>query len=344
MDRRLRGDAQPAGSTGIGALRVVFFGTPDFAVPTLERMAGDARFNVALAVTQPDRPAGRGRHIEASPVKRAAERLGVPVYQPMNLRHQAAREPLASVGADLFVVAAYGLIFGPKTLAIPRLACINVHASLLPRYRGASPIPAAILSGDTRTGVSLMVMEKGLDTGPVIATSETTIEPNDTTASLTERLALVGADLAVESIPRFAGDELEPRPQPAVGASVVRPLVKADGWLDWSRPALVLERQVRAMWPWPRAWTTVGDAVLQIHTATTAIEAAGTAPGSVLSSEQGLAVACGEGALRLSTVQAAGGRPMTGEALLVGRRVRPGDRLGIAGAPPPPPPLIASAG
>ena len=327
-------------------LRIVFFGTPEFAVPTLERLATTDGFDVALVVTQPDRRAGRGRRLEASPVEQFATGRALPIFQPDTLRETGTRAVLEAANADLFVVAAYGRILGPRTLAIPRLGCVNVHASLLPRYRGASPVAAAILQGEAQTGVSLMVMEPGLDTGPVVATSTCPIAPTDTTASLTHRLALVGAGLAIESIPAFAGGELSARPQPSTGASYARPLVKADGWLDWTRPASELERRVRAMWPWPRAWTTAGDdppRTIQIH-AVEAASSAGGHPGEVFELGPNLAVACGAGALVLRTVQSPGGRPMPGAALLAGRHLRCGDRLGVAGQPSTSPLVTPVAG
>jgi len=316
-------------------LRVVFFGTPGFAVPTLERLAADDGFDVRLVVTQPDRPAGRGRRLEASPVKLAAAGLGRPIFQPESLREASTRAVLEAVAADLFVVAAYGRILGSKTLAVPRFGCVNVHASLLPRFRGASPVAAAILAGDEATGVSLMVMEAGLDTGPVFATAACPIAPTATTASLTDRLARIGADLVGEAIPRFARGELPARPQSSAGTSFARPLVKTDGWLDWSKPAVDLERRVRAMWPWPRAWTTTSDdpsRVIQVHAAK-AVNGSGGSAGQLFEHGREVAVACGAGSLVLTTVQPAGAKPMPGAALIAGRHARIGDLLGAAVAP-----------
>lgn len=326
-------------------LTVVFFGTPEFAVPPLRALAADPRFAVTLVVTQPDRPAGRGRRLESPAVKRAAAALGLPVHQTGALRTAAERTPLVASEADLFVVAAFGVIFGPKTLSIPHLGCVNVHASLLPAYRGASPVAAALLGGEGRTGVSLMVMARGLDTGPVVATADLGIAPTDTTASLTGRLSELGADLAVAAIPRYAAGELIPRPQ-GPEATLTRPLVKADGRLDWARPAEELERRVRAMWPWPRAWATLGGdeghAVLQVHAAKVApaSTAADAVPGTVLAVGGKLAVATGDGRLVLETAQLPGGRPLAGNALLTGRRLGHGQVLGRAGAPPGLVPLV----
>ncbi len=322
--------------------RVVFFGTPEFATPTLEALAGSERFDVRLVVTQPDRPAGRGRHVERSPVGRVADRLKLPVYQPATLKTEEARAPLAAAAADLFVVAAFGLIFGRRTLDIPRRGCVNVHGSLLPKYRGASPVAAAILGGDRESGVTLMRMEPGLDTGPALATGRLAVEPTDTTASLMERLARLGADVALQALPAYLFGELEPTAQPAAGASLTRPLTKADGWLDFTEPADALERRVRAMWPWPRAWTTLGDESVQIHRTSVVAAPAGSspeAPGAVVTAAGELLVATGTDRLRLDLVQPAGGRPMSGAAFAAGRRLA-GVRFGVEGVPMALPPIV----
>ncbi len=319
-------------------IRVVFFGTPEFAVPSLEALATHPAFTVVAVVTQPDRPSGRGRRMEASAVKRNAVELDLPLYQPPTLRDAASRRPLEEMDADLFVVAAYGLIFGPRTLAIPRVGCVNLHASLLPNYRGASPISAAILAGDERTGVSLMVMEPGLDTGPVIATVDEEIRADDTTGTLTARLAARAAALATEALPPFVRGETVALPQPS-GATLTRPLTKADGWLDWQLPAEDLERRVRAMWPWPRAWTTIGADPLQVHRATALPGPRIDVPGTVRVDDGTPVVACGQGEIRLDALQMAGGRTISGPEAARGRRLRDGDLLGT-NPPPLPPPLL----
>ncbi|HEX5499497.1 MAG TPA: methionyl-tRNA formyltransferase [Thermomicrobiales bacterium] len=321
--------------------RVVFFGTPDFAVPTLEALAADAQFDVRLVVTRPDRPAGRGRKIEHSPVARAADRLGLPLHQTASLKSDAARAPLAAAAADVFVVAAFGLIFGRRTLDLPRRGCVNVHGSLLPKYRGASPVAAAILSGDHEAGVTLMAMEPGLDTGPMIATERLPIAAADTTAELMDRLARAGASLTLEALPAYVRGEIAATPQPRGDASLTRPLSKADGWLDFTQPAVVLERRVRAMWPWPRAWTTLGEEPLQIHAASVVPAAVDSAasPGVAIVHDAELFVATGDGWLRLDLVQPAGGRPMSGAAFAAGRRLD-GVRFGAAAAPLALPPIV----
>jgi len=309
-------------------LRIVYFGTPGYAVPTLRALASDPRFDVVLVVTQPDRRAVRSSRLVPPIVKVEADLLGLSVYQPESLRTEATRAPLVDAGADLFVVAAYGLVFGSKTLAIPRLGCLNLHASLLPAYRGASPISAAILNGDGQTGVTLMLMEQGLDTGPMIASGWIDIGPSDTTESLTPRLAELGAELALESIPGYVSGELPPVPQPNEGASLVRPLLKADGQLDWRKPAAELERQVRAMWPWPRAWFALGDDSVQVHSARV-VEDAASDPGAVENRIGRVVVACSNGGLQLDLVQLPGGTPVRGRQLAASGRLVPGQKLAL---------------
>lgn len=323
------------------------FGTPAFAVPTLETLALDPRFSVELVVTQPDRPAGRGHRLTPSPVKTAAIALRLPVYQPDRVRTEEQRSPLRDIGADIFVVGAYGQIFGRELLALPRLGCVNLHASLLPAYRGASPVSAAIAAQETSTGVSLMRMERGLDTGPVIATIAVDIAPDDTTASLTDKLAVAGATLANGALPGYATGDLEPVPQEGP-ATLTRPMVKADGWIAWQASAMEIDAQVRAMWPWPRAWTTVSSQdgefwPLQIHRASHVTdESTGTSgePGLVIGGGQSLLVETGAGLISLDTVQEPGGRLVPGAALLARGRVAPGVVLGTSGAPDSPPPLV----
>jgi methionyl-tRNA formyltransferase len=309
-------------------VRVVFFGTPPYAVPALTALADDERFAVELVVTQPDRPAGRGKMLTPPAVKVEAQRQGLPVYQPSTLRDAASRQPLVDAGADLFVVAAFGLIFGEKTLGIPRIAPVNLHASLLPAYRGASPISAAILNGDAETGVSLMVMERGLDSGPVIAKRVIPIDPHATTQSLTRELALVGASLLVDEIEAFVRGDLVPVSQPAGGVSLVRSLTKADGEIDWSLSAIEIERHVRAMWPWPRAWTRFGDATVQVHAAAVN-EASDLNPGRIDVTRESVVVGTGSGTLSLQTVQFPGKNPLDRRALVNSGRIKSGDRFAL---------------
>jgi methionyl-tRNA formyltransferase len=313
-------------------LRVVFFGSPEFAVPTLQSLATSAAFEVALVVTQ----AAKG----TSPVELVAEGLGLPVYKPMTLRDAASREPLIAAAPDLFVVAAFGLIFRQRTLDIPRHGAINVHPSLLPKYRGASPIAAAIAAGDRETAVALMVMDAGIDTGAVISLQRAKIADDDTSESLGGRLGRIGAEMAVRDIPRWVKGDLVAAPQQGSWASLTRTLTKADGWIDWTRPASEIERHVRAMWPWPRAWTTVHRSPIQIHSAkVVAVEHGTHEPGAVISERRRLVVACGEDALEIESVEPAGRRTMAASAYLNGLR-SPIVRFGDAGAPEPGPPLV----
>jgi len=314
------------------ALRVVFFGSPEFAVPTLHSLATSPAFEVALVVTQ----GAKG----SSPVEAAANALALPVYKPETLRDPASREPLIAAEPDLFVVAAFGLIFRQRTLDIPRLGSINVHPSLLPKYRGASPIVAAIASGDRETGVGLMVMDAGIDTGGVVSLERMLVADDDTSESLGGRLARMGAEMAVRDIPRWVEGELIALSQEVSGASLTRTLSKADGWIDWTRAATDIERQIRAMWPWPRAWTTIHGSPIQIHGANVvAVEHGVYEPGDVVSARRQLIVDCGEDALEIRTVEPAGRRAMAASAYLNGVRA-PIVRLGDAGAPEPVPPLI----
>jgi methionyl-tRNA formyltransferase len=313
-------------------VRVVFFGSPELAVPTLDALASSPAFDVALVVTQ----AAKGR----SPVEMAARGLGLPVYKPETLRDPASREPLIAAEPDLFVVAAFGLIFGRRTLEVPRHGSINVHPSLLPKYRGASPIVAAIAAGDRETGVALMVMDAGIDTGAVITHERALVADDDTSESLSGRLGRLGAELAVRNIPRWVKGELAASPQQGSQASLTRTLTKADGWIDWRRPAAEIERHIRAMWPWPRAWTTVHGSPIQIHGAVVVdVNRDVHEPGSVVLERRRLIVACGEGALLIETIEPAGRRAMPAAAYLNGLRT-PIVRFGDTGAPEPQPPLI----
>jgi len=318
-------------------IKVAFFGTPEYAVPSLRFLHAGARFDISLVVTQPDRPAGRRHRLTASPVKIAAEELGLHLYQPASLKSAESREPLIASGADVFVVVAYGLIFGARTLSIPGSGCVNLHASLLPKFRGASPIAAAILAGESITGVTMMLMDVGIDTGAILDTAKTEIEATDTTASLSQRLGLLGAELLPSGLAGFFDGTVQPVPQPKSGASLTRMMTKDDGWIDWSGSAGLIERQVRAMWEWPRAWTTLEGTTLQIHATHVAEGHAAGHPGQVLQSPDQPEVACGTGSLALDVVQPAGGKPISGAAWLAGMRgmlPRLGDSNQYRAAPP----------
>ena len=291
-------------------MRLVFAGTPEFAVPALRVAASTGQ--LVGVYTQPDRPAGRGRQLAPSPVKVEAIARQVPVLQPESLRDKAARATLAALEPDLVIVVAYGLILPPTVLAIPRLGCWNVHASLLPRWRGAAPIQRAIEAGDTETGVDLMQMEKGLDTGPVLLELRTPIAPDETAGQLHDRLAQLGAQVLAEGLELLrAGHPPVPRPQPEEGVTYASKIDKAEAKLDWTRPAPELERRVRAFHPWPVCEAEVAGERLRIHAARALPIAHDAAPGTPLATTRdGIDIACGEGALRLLTVQREGGRPM----------------------------------
>jgi methionyl-tRNA formyltransferase len=302
--------------------RIVFMGTPALAVPSLEacRAVGE----VVAVVTQPDRPRGRGHAVQASPVKAAAEASGLPVLQPARLKQSGFAAGLASLRPEVVVVTAYGRILPAEVLAVPRQGCLNVHASLLPRWRGAAPIQWAIAEGDPETGVSLMQMEAGLDTGPVLAVRREPVRADDTAETLGDRLGSLGGQMLREDLPRVLAGELRPTPQPAAGVTLARIVEKADGRLDWTLPAQGLERRIRAFTPWPGGWTMLGDQLLKIHRAR--VGTGHGAPGTLVGSGEGLEVACGEGVLVLLELQAEGKRRMPVSEFLRGHPLRPGTR------------------
>lgn len=304
--------------------RVVFMGTPEFAVPSLRALLQHAR--VVGVVTQPDRPAGRGQKLIESPVKQAAQRAGVPVIQPEKLREPAALAQLTAWQPDLIVVAAFGQILKPAVLNLPPFGCINVHASLLPRWRGAAPVAAAIAAGDAETGVTLMRMDAGLDTGPLLTRSVEPIRPDDTTATLTARLAQRGADLLLATLPAYLNGEIEPQPQDEALATYAPQLRKDDGHLDFTRSAAELERRVRALTLWPGAFALWQGQPLKVLRAALA-EGVNGEPGEVLPYADGVVVACGNGALRLLEVQPAGRRAMPAGDFARGARGFIGSRL-----------------
>jgi methionyl-tRNA formyltransferase len=292
------------------SLRIVFAGTPEFALPSLRAAA--ERGEVVAVYTQPDRPSGRGQQLAPSPVKLEALANELPVRQPLDFKSEATREELRALQPDLMIVVAYGLILPQSVLSIPRHGCWNVHASLLPRWRGAAPIQRAIEAGDEVTGVCLMQMEKGLDTGPVLLSLQTPINANDTTPLLHDRLAALGAELVGDGLKLLrAGIRPIPQPQPEQGVSYARKLGKEESKLDFKLPATVLDRQLRAFQPWPGAEAIVDGERLRIHAAKPLPLEHGRPPGTVLAaSRAGLDIACGEGALRLLSVQREGGKPI----------------------------------
>jgi len=305
--------------------RIAFAGTPEFAVPTLEAIVA-AGAEVPLVLTQPDRPAGRGRRLTPPPVKRAAEAHGLRVEQPERLRDPSL--PAAwglEQPPDLLVVVAYGLLLPDWLLAWPRAGCVNIHASLLPRWRGAAPIQHAILAGDAVTGVSLMRMDKGLDTGPIYAQRSTPIGPEDTAGDLHDRLARLGAELAAEALPGVLDGSLEAVPQDERAATYAPKIDKADARLDFRRPADELARRVRAYHPWPVAFAELSDGrTLRVHAAKALPDAdtGGAPPGRIIAAARaGIDVATGRGVLRLTRVQPPSSRPMAAEAYLAAHRL-----------------------
>lgn len=321
--------------------RVVFMGTPDLARVCLVALASSPHWQVTGVVAQPDRPAGRGLQPQAPPVKTEALQRGLPVLQPERARHPAFLEQLRLWNPDVIVVAAYGQILPPDLLALPPRGCLNVHTSLLPRWRGAAPIQWALLSGDLETGVTLMRMDHGLDTGDILATVRTPITDTDTGQTLHDRLAHLGAGLLLEYLPGWLAGQGHhpPQPQPAEGITYARKLTREDGLLDWSRPATELHRQIRALDPWPGAHTLMptSDGSPMPLKIWAALPAPGHgAPGEVLSARgDDFRVATGRDSLRLLQVQPAGRRRMTAREFLASQRLLPGTRIG--GTPTAPP-------
>ena len=294
-------------------MRVIFMGTPDFSVPALRAIA--ARHEVVAVYSQPPRAAGRGQKSRPSPVQRAAEELGLSVRVPERLKSPEDQADFAALGADVAVVVAYGLILPQAVLDAPRLGCLNIHASLLPRWRGAAPIHRAIMAGDAETGVAIMQMEAGLDTGPVLAEARTPIGPEDTTADLHDRLAGMGAGLIVDVLDRLP---LTATPQAAEGVTYATKIDKAEARIDWTRPAAEVDRQIRGLSPFPGAWCLVGDE--RVKLLRSRLIAGSGEPGAVLS---GFSVACGMGAIEVLEAQREGKRPMPAAEILRGLSLPP---------------------
>lgn len=297
--------------------RIVFMGTPDFAVPVLEKLIETQ--NVGGVVTQPDRPAGRGRQLQPPPVKVTAESANIPVYQPRSLKSEEAAEPLRAWQPDMIVVAAFGQILRPHVLDLPPQGCLNIHASLLPRWRGASPIHHAILAGDRETGISLMQMDVGLDTGPVYVQEAIPIRPDETAATLHDRLAELGAEMIEKHLDRILKGELTAAPQDDTTSTYAPMIKKEEGQIDWQQPAANIDRLVRAMTPWPGAFTTWHGKNLKILKAYPIEKAGSGEPGFVVEEGDGAAVLTGSGRLVLETIQLAGKTATAVEDFLRGR-------------------------
>ena len=314
-----------ATASGAGGLRVAFAGTPEFAAQALDSIL-KAGYAVPLVLTQPDRPAGRGMKLSPSAVKQLALAHGIEVDQPEKLRTDAQRARLADCAPDVLVVAAYGLILPKAVLELPRLGCINIHASLLPRWRGAAPIHRAIEAGDAETGITIMQMDEGLDTGPMLLRRALPIAADDTTASLHDRLAALGGDCIVEALAALQCGQLSPTPQPAEGVTYAAKIGRAEADIDWSRPALEIERAMRAFDPFPGAVSTLRDTAVKCWKAQ--VVAGEGEPGRVLAVDaDGIVVACGRDALRCTVLQRPGSKRLPAREFLRGFPVSVGERF-----------------
>ena len=317
-----------ATASGAGGLRVAFAGTPEFAAQALDSIL-KAGYAVPLVLTQPDRPAGRGMKLSPSAVKQLALAHGIEVDQPEKLRTDAQRARLAACAPDVLVVAAYGLLLPPAVLALPRLGCINIHASLLPRWRGAAPIHRAIEAGDAETGITIMQMDEGLDTGPMLLRRALPIAADDTTASLHDRLAALGGECIVEALGTLVAGGLAATPQPAEGVTYAAKIGRAEADIDWSRPAAEIERAMRAFDPFPGAVSTLRDTAIKCWKAQ--VVAGEGEPGRVLAVDaDGIVVACGRDALRCTVLQRPGSKRLPAGEFLRGFPVSAGERFAPA--------------
>ncbi|AOY00545.1 methionyl-tRNA formyltransferase [Jeongeupia sp. USM3] len=307
-------------------MKIAFAGTPEFAASALRTLIA-AGHDVAMVLTQPDRPSGRGMKLTPSPVKQAALEHGLPVYQPERLRTPEQQAPLHGLDVDVMVVAAYGIILPQAVLDLPRLGCLNIHASLLPRWRGAAPIQRAILAGDAETGITIMQMDAGLDTGDMLSIHVTPIAADDNAQTLHDKLATQGADAIVAALADLPALQAGRRVQPPDGVTYAEKLSKDESRLDWTRPAAELDRMIRAFNPFPSAQTTLDGAAIKLWRAHP-VDGRG-APGDVLaSSRDGIVVACGDGALTITELQKAGGKRLDAGAFLAGTALNAGVRLG----------------
>jgi methionyl-tRNA formyltransferase len=318
-------------ATATGQLNIVFMGTAELACPSLALLAGDGDYRISAVVTQPDKPKGRDLKLQPTPVKKVALAHNLPVLQPPRARAEDFVAQLRQFAPELIVVVAYGQILPQAILDIPRFGCLNVHTSLLPKYRGAAPIQWALLNGDSETGVTIMKMDAGLDTGAILSQARAPIADTDNAQTLHDRLAKLGADLLLRTIPDYLAGRITPQPQPNEGGSYARKIAKDDGRIDWSKPARDIWNQVRAFMPWPGAFTyyvnggqsrllKIWDAAVEQHAFQT--------PGRILESGKlGIVVACGEHALRILELQLEGGRRLTAEQFMAGHPLKPGDQF-----------------
>jgi len=315
----------------MAALRIVFCGTPEFAVPSLRRLASDPEFSVEAVISQPDRPRGRGGEVSASPVKEAALALGLHVYQPESIKSESAQEFLKRVAPDAVVIIAYGQIIPGRLLAIPHLGWINLHGSLLPKYRGAAPIHWAIANGETVTGLTTMQIDAGMDTGPTLLRREVQIGPDETTPELSARMSEAGAELITESLVRFARGEIVPQPQDPAQATHAPILKKEDGRIDWSRPAQQIYNRMRGFTPWPGAYSTFRGQTCRLwgRPAPAGISSTSAAPGEIIPAGKEICVVCGESTrLSLQSAQIEGRKKLDPLAFANGARIVAGDRFG----------------
>jgi methionyl-tRNA formyltransferase len=314
----------------MAALRIIFCGTPEFAVPSLRRLAESPEFSAEAVITQPDRPRGRGQVVSASPVKETALELGLHVYQPETIKSESSQEFLKRIAPDAVVIIAYGQIIPARLLAIPRLGWINLHASLLPRYRGAAPIHWAIANGETVTGLTIMQIDAGMDTGPTLLRTEVEIGPDETAPELSTRMSLVGSDLIADSLVRFDRGEIAPAPQDARLASLAPILKKEDGRINWERTAQEIYNRMRGFAPWPGSYTTFRGQACHLWGRPVTPEAPGThnAVGEIAVSKSDVRVFCGAGTwLRLESVQLEGRKKTSAREFANGARIVPNDRF-----------------
>ncbi|MCR4584899.1 MAG: methionyl-tRNA formyltransferase [Lachnospiraceae bacterium] len=309
-------------------MKLVYMGTPDYAVPPLKALY-DAGHEISAVVTQPDKPVGRGRKIQECPVKVLAKELGLPVFQPERIKRAEAVEELKKYEADIFVVAAFGQILSREILMMPRFGCVNIHASLLPRYRGASPIQSAVLNGDEESGVTIMQMDEGIDTGDILFQRSIKLSEDETGGSLFDRLSTLGAELITEALPAIERGDISPLRQDEEAATHTKMINKEEGRISFMRDAKAVERQIRAMNPWPSAFTFLGGKQLKIWAAKAETDKSHAVPGTVLFTEKdSFTVACGSGTLKILELQLEGKKRMGAGDFLRGLSLNPGDRLG----------------